>query len=75
MPTKIIQQFSEIFTDFLYNNFSSCLESGMFPDELKLVEVVPVYKKNNKKDKSNYRPIYSFKYIKNLRKMYPNATK
>ena len=53
----IIQQFSDIFTDFLYNNFNSCLESGMFLDELKLAEVVPVYKKNDKKDKSNYRPI------------------
>ena len=49
-PTKIIQQFSD-------NNFNSCLESGTFPDELKLAEVVPVYKKNEKKDKSNYRPI------------------
>ena len=42
IPTKIVQQFSEIFTDFLYNNFSSCLESGITPDELKLAEVVPV---------------------------------
>ena len=42
IPTKIVQQFSEIFTDFLYNNFSSCLESGIIPDELKLAEVVPV---------------------------------
>ena len=40
MTTKIIQQFSEFFTDFLYNNFNSCLESGIFPDELKLSEVV-----------------------------------
>ena len=31
--------------DFLYNNFNSCLESGIFPDELKLAEVVPVYKR------------------------------
>ena len=45
IPTKIIQQFNDIFTDFLYNNFNSCLESGMFPDELKLAEVVPVYVK------------------------------
>ena len=42
IPTKIIRQFSEIFTDFLYNNFNSCLESGIFPDELKLAEVVLV---------------------------------
>ena len=77
LPTKITHQFSEFFTDFLYNNFNSCLESGIFSDELKLAEVVPVYKKNDKKDKSNYRPTHqsSFKYIKNLRKMYSNATK
>ena len=43
IPTKITQQFSEIFTDFLYNNLNSCLESGIFPDELKLADVVPVY--------------------------------
>ena len=42
IPTKIIRQFSEIFTDFLYNNFNSSLESGIFPDELKLAEVVLV---------------------------------
>ena len=42
IPTKIIQQFSDIFTDFLYNNFNSCLESGMLTDKLKLAEVVPV---------------------------------
>ena len=54
---KRLQQFSEIFTDFLSINFNSYLESGMFPDELKLAEVVSVYKENGKKDKSNYRPI------------------
>ena len=63
IPTKI----SEIFTDFLYNNFNSCLKSGMFPDELKLAEVVPVYKKNDKKDKSNYRPI---SILSNISKIY-----
>ena len=67
IPTKIIQQFSDIFTDFLYNNFNSCLESGMFPDELKSAEVVPVYKKNDKKDKSNYR---SIRILSNISKIY-----
>ena len=67
IPTKIIQQFSDIFTDFLYNNFNSCLESGIFPDELKLAEVIPVYKKNDKKDKSNYRPI---SILSNISKIY-----
>ena len=39
----------------------------MFPDELKLAEVVPVYKKNDKKDKSNYRPI---SILSNISKIY-----
>ena len=43
IPIKIIQQISEIFTDLLSNNFDSCLESRMFPDELKLAEVTPVF--------------------------------
>ena len=43
IPIKIIQQISEIFTDFLSNNFDSCLESRMFPDGLKLAEVTPVF--------------------------------
>ena len=56
-----------MFTDFLYNNFNSCLEIGMFPDKLKLAEVVQVYKKNDKKDKSNYRPI---SILSNISKIY-----
>ena len=67
IPTKMIQQFSDIFTDFLYNNFNSCPESGIFTDELKLAEVVPVYKKNYKKDKSHYRPI---SILSNISKIY-----
>ena len=43
IPIKIILQISEIFKDFLSNNFDSCLESRMFPDELKLEKVTPVF--------------------------------
>ena len=57
IPTKIIQQFTEIFIDCLSNNFNNCLKGGMFSIELKLADVLPVFKKNDQKDKSNYRPI------------------
>ena len=67
IPTKIIQQFSEIFTNFLYDNFNSCLKNGIFPNKLKLAEVVPLYKKNDKKDKSNYRPT---SILSNISKIY-----
>ena len=68
IPTRIIQQFSNIFTDFLPNNFNSFLENGMFRDELKFAEVVPVFKKNDKKDKSNDRPINILFHISKIYK-------
>ena len=37
--------------------FRSCLENGKFPSEWKKASVVPVFKKNNKQELKNYRPI------------------
>ena len=45
MRTKIIKQLHEVFADIFLNNFNSCLGSSMFPDELKVAEVVTIYKK------------------------------
>ena len=63
----IIKEFGTFFAEFLSKNFNSCLETGSFPDDLKFAEVVPIYKKNNKKDKSNYRPI---SLLSNISKVY-----
>ena len=48
------------------------VESGMFPDELKLAEVLPVFKNNDEKDKSNYRPI---SILSNISKIYEDVSK
>ena len=63
LPKSSSVKFSEIFTDFLYCNFNSSLESEIFHDE----PVVPVYKKNDKKDKRNYRLI---SILSNITKIY-----
>lgn len=34
-----------------------CLESGVFPDKLKLSVIKPLHKKGAKEDLANYRPI------------------
>ena len=67
-PTKILQQFSEIFTDFLYNNFNSCLESGIFPDELKSADVVQVYKRMIKRIKVIIDPSVFFRIYQKFTK-------
>ena len=39
--------------------FNLCTEQGYFPDELKTGCITPVYKKGDKSDVSNYRPVCS----------------
>ena len=46
------------------------LDKGFFPGELKCTEVVPVYEKNDKKDKNNYRPA---SVLSNISKLYENC--
>ena len=39
--------------------FNICIEQGYFPTELKLGCITPVFKKGNKLDITNYRPVCS----------------
>ena len=48
-------------------NFNSCLETSCFTEDLKCTEVVLIYKKNDKKAKTNYRPI---SILSNISKVY-----
>ena len=36
---------------------NNCMRSGIFPDELKIARVIPLYKSGDKRDIINYRPI------------------
>ena len=36
---------------------NSAILNGVFPDQLKLAHVKPLYKKSDPEDKTNYRPI------------------
>ena len=39
------------------NCINKCISTKSFPDEWKVADVIPVYKKENPNDKANYRPI------------------
>ena len=62
-----MKELGTFFAELLSKNFNSCLQSGCFPEELNCAEVVPIFKKNDKKDKSNCRPI---SLLSNISKVY-----
>ena len=41
----------------MIKSFNICLDSGNYPDILKIAKVVPLFKKGDKTDAGNYRPI------------------
>ena len=57
IPTKIIKQNINIFTQFLHTSYNNMLEFSIFPNEMKNADVIPIYKKDSRSDKENYRPV------------------
>ena len=64
---KIIKGNKDLISYFVYNNFKNALSSSQYPNGLKYADVTPVFKKDDKSDKSNYRPI---SILPNLSKVY-----
>ena len=67
VPTKIIKDNADIFTDFIHPSINASINNGDFPSFLKLANVIPVFKKDSKNSKDNYRPM---SILKNISKVY-----
>ena len=65
--TKIIKLNCDIFSNLIYKHFNCCIDKGEFPNDLKHADIVPIYKKNSKCKKENYRPV---SVLSNLFKIY-----
>ena len=49
---------SKYFSCYFHENINYCVEQSLiFPHDLKLADVAPVYKKKSKASKDNYRPV------------------
>ena len=57
IPTRMLKIAANICVPFLTSCFNNCVESGTFPDRLKLADIIPSFKKGSSTDKANYRPI------------------
>ena len=53
MPTKIIENNSDIFSKFCQGNLSNSVEASTFPEQLKFAYAKLVFKKDFRTDKKN----------------------
>lgn len=57
ISVKLLKSISSLITDSITFIINQCLETGVFPDRLKLAKVIPLYKKDDPMLLTNYRPI------------------
>ena len=57
IPTKIIQDNIDIFVPVLLTEFNGSLKLSTLPHSMKSANITPVVKKNNRTDKTNYKPV------------------
>ena len=57
IPVKVIKGNCNIFSEFIMRNCNEVISTARFLDILKSAEVKPVFKKNSRIDKENYRPV------------------
>ena len=59
ISTSILSDIKSEISESLSYIFNLCIKQGYFPTELKLGCITPIYKKGNRQDISNYRPVCS----------------
>ena len=67
IQTKYLKNSSNIFSRFFQAIFNNTTETSTFPEQLKYADVKPVFKKDSRTDKKNYRPI---SILPNISKIY-----
>ena len=57
IPIKILKLNNNSFSQYLSQIFNESIEAANFPNESKYEDITPVYKKNNRDEKVNYRTV------------------
>ena len=70
IQTKLVKEYCVFFPEFIHKDINLCKAAGKFIDDFKQAEVCPLYKKDGRTDKSNYRPI---SILSNVSKIYERS--
>ena len=60
---KILKDSLSVYTKKLTTIINNCFKDDVFPNELKLGDVSPVFKKDGDLNKDNYRPVSILSYM------------
>ena len=66
MPVRIFKQLRRYFAPPLARIINLSVESGIFPCSLKLARIIPIHKKGDIENPTNYRPISCLPYISKI---------
>ena len=67
---------SEVFGRYVHEYINLSIDNSIFPTDLKVVDVTPVFKKKSKTSKDNYRPISIYLiYLKHMKDVLPTKFK
>ena len=70
IPPKILKIVSHVLADALHSLFKDMLKTENFPENLKLADITPVFKKKNPLHKVNYRQlVFYLAFQKSLKKL------
>ena len=69
IPTKILKQNSDYFAEYFYENINQGMSKSIFPSDLKLADVTPVYKKKSNNSNTFKHSKHIIQHFQNLRKM------
>jgi hypothetical protein len=57
IPNKVLHKLPELVITFLTIIFNNCINNCYFPQAWKIAKIIPIPKKNNRSDVSDFRPI------------------
>ena len=67
IPNKIVKDNHDIFVHFIHKSLNQAIECSKFPKALKMANITPIFKKTERSDKTNYKPV---SILPNLSKIY-----
>ena len=66
IPAQMLKSTVDVHVSLLTKIINSSIRYACFPDELKVAEVIPIFKKNDDLDKDNYQPVSVLPHVSRI---------